>query len=80
MQGLIYFQSASSGYIPLEQSHMNYEDESNRNPKSATKKEGEWRCTCRHSKSSAEEVCTFYGGSGSMLKNGKVVSYLSALN
>jgi len=59
MQGLIYFQSASSGYIPLTQSHMNYEDELNKNRKSATTKKGEWRCTCRHSKSSAWSMMYF---------------------
>jgi len=56
MQGLIYFQSASSGYIPLTQSLINYEGELNKNCKSATNKEGEWRCTCRHSKSSAWDL------------------------
>jgi hypothetical protein len=77
MQGLIYFQSASSGYIPLTQSHTSYENKSNKNLKSATNKEGEWRGTESHQD---EEACTFYGGYSSMLKNGKVVSNLSALN
>jgi len=38
MQGLIYFQSSSSGYIPLTQSLFNYEDELNKIRKSATNK------------------------------------------
>jgi len=32
---------------------MNYKDELNKNRKSETNKEGEWRCTSRHSKTSA---------------------------
>jgi hypothetical protein len=40
MQGLIYFQTASSGYIPLTQSHMNYKDASNKNPKMQPKMRG----------------------------------------
>jgi hypothetical protein len=79
MLGLIYFQSANYGYNPLTQSHMNYTEERNKNPKSATGggNEDAPLGTLSHQH---KEVCTFYGGSGSsMMKNRKVVPNLSAL-